>query len=600
MNANSKLTWDLSPLSASDDSPELLTKRDRLKKKSYEFINKWKERSDYLQDSQVLIQALDEYEQWNRFFGTDGDEGYYFSLRKSQNQNDPKIKASLNKVTDFSTKILNDIQFFELKLSKIPSAKQQEFLANHTLKKYNHFLERLFVKAKYLLSENEEKVVNLYSTPAISNWVQMLSGFISKEKRKVLTEDGKEEEKTTYEILSLIDSKEKFVRDRAASAFNSILVAQVEVAENELNTVLQVKKISDELRGFERADKARHLSDDIDSEVVDSMLKAVTGRFAISRKYYELKAKLLDLPKLSYHERNVEYGEISKKYPYDAAKAIVAKTFTNLDPEFYAVYNSFLENGNFDVFPQAGKAGGAFCAGRLITQPTYILLNHTDTLHDVLTIAHEVGHGINNELMKKVRHSLDFDTPLSTAEVASTFMEDFVLEEILKEASDTERLSIMMMKLNGDVSSIMRQVACYNFELELHKTYREKGYLAKEQIRQIFQKHMSSYMGDYVLQSEGSENWWVYWKHIRNCFYVYSYASGLLISKALQNCVKKDKAFIAKVKQFLSFGTSSSPKDIFSNLGVAISDKSFWESGLDELELLLLQTESLAKKLKKI
>jgi oligoendopeptidase F len=257
-------------------------------------------------------------------------------------------------------------------------------------------------------------------------------------------------------------------------------------------------------------------------------------------------------------------------------------------------------NSQFDVYPRKGKVSGAFCAHHLISQPTYILLNHTEKLRDVLTLAHELGHGINNELIREKQNALNFGTPTSTAEVASTFMEDFVLQEILKQADDELRLSIMVMKLNDDVSTIFRQIACYKFEQELHQEFRQKGYLSKEEIGRLFQKHMSSYMGIFVQQSAGSENWWVHWSHIRSFFYVYSYASGLLISKSLQNSVKDKPKFIEKVKEFLSAGLSDSPKNIFKKLGVDITDKSFWNKGLDEVENLLDDTAKLARKMRRI
>ena len=175
-----------------------------------------------------------------------------------------------------------------------------------------------------------------------------------------------------------------------------------------------------------------------------------------------------------------------------------------------------------------------------------------------------------------------------------------MLDEILHAADDELRLAIMMQKLNDDVSSIFRQVACYRFEQELHNDFRAKGYLSKEEIGKLFQKHMAAYMGDAVEQSEGSENWWVYWNHIRYFFYVYSYASGLLISKSLQNSVKRDPAFVVQVKEFLSAGLSDSPKNIFDRLGIDISDERFWDKGLDEVEHLLDETERLAKRMGKI
>jgi oligoendopeptidase F len=179
-------------------------------------------------------------------------------------------------------------------------------------------------------------------------------------------------------------------------------------------------------------------------------------------------------------------------------------------------------------------------------------------------------------------------------------MEDFVLHRMIKDADDQLKLELLMYKLNEDISTIMRQVACYRFEQELHKEFRKKGYLSKKEIGELFEKHMKDYMGDFVEQSPGSENWWVYWSHIRRFFYVYSYASGLLISKSLQDSVKRDPKFIENVKYFLSAGSSDSPKNIFKNIGIDITKPDFWNNGLKNIENDLKEAEKLAKKLEKI
>jgi len=396
-----------------------------------------------------------------------------------------------------------------------------------------------------------------------------------------------------------MNSRNKIVRHSASGAFNDILGKQVEVAEADINAILANKMIDDELRKMPRPDLSRHISDDIDSEIVDALIIAVFERFSIPSQFYALKAKLMGVRKLQYHERNVEYGHIEKSYPYGKSIKLIERVFKKLDTTFTDILTRFRENGQFDVYPRRGKASGAFCMHHLISQPTYILLNHTGKLHDVLTLAHELGHGINNELMREKQNALNFGAPLSTAEVASTFMEDFVFQELLKEADDESRLAIMVNKLNDDVATIFRQVACYRFEQEIHQAYRQKGYLSKEQIGNLFQKHMAAYMGKAVEQSPGSENWWVYWGHIRYFFYVYSYASGLLISKFLQNRVKENPPFIEKVKKLLSAGLSESPKNIFRELGVDITDKGFWSQGLNEVENLLQETTMLARSLGK-
>ena len=592
--------WNLKPLFAGDNDPRIEESRKRVEKMSYEFINAWKDRTDYLEDPAILRQALDQYESWKRKYYTDGDEGYYFWLRIHQDQNDPRLKARFNKIDEFSKKLENESQFFYLRIARIKPELQKRFIEYEGLARYRHFLGRIFAESRYHLSEPEEKILNLKSATSSSNWTRMTSGFLSKEERAVFTEEGKRKVMPFSEIVGLMNSKKKRVRDSAAKAFNDILARNAEVAEAEINSVFANKKIDDELRGSPRPDTLRHLADDIESEVVDALIESVSRRFTIPVRYYALKARLLKVRKLAYHERNVEYGKMARRYPYPTSVDLVRRVLGKLDPEFADIFAGFVHNGQIDAYPKKGKDSGAFCMHHLMVQPTYILLNHTGKLHDVLTIAHELGHGINNELIKKKQHALDFGTPTSTAEVASTFMEDFVLDEILHTADDELRLAIMMQKLNDDVSSVFRQVACYCFEQELHKDFRAKGYLSKEEIGKLFQKHMAAYMGGAVEQSEGSENWWVYWNHIRYFFYVYSYASGLLISKSLQNSVKQDPAFIVQVKEFLSAGLSDSPKNIFSRLGIDISDKRFWDKGLDEVDNLLDETERLAKRLGKI
>jgi oligoendopeptidase F len=154
--------------------------------------------------------------------------------------------------------------------------------------------------------------------------------------------------------------------------------------------------------------------------------------------------------------------------------------------------------------------------------------------------------------------------------------------------------------LGDAVSTIQRQIACYNFEKDLHQAFRKTGYLPKEEIGLIFQKNMKAYMGDAIEQSPGSENWWVYWGHIRSYFYVYTYASGLLIAKSLQKLIKEDIDFVKKVKNIFSIGLSDSPRGIFAKAGIDITQKQFWDKGLIEIDELLIETEKLAKKLKKI
>jgi oligoendopeptidase F len=600
MRSHKNIPWNLKLLFDSDSSPLIAKNRKKVEAVALAFVAKWRHRRDYLQDPLILGNALDDYEKWSRNSGYDGKEGYYFSLRTSQDQNAPELKAALNRAEEFGRKIEDEMRFFYMRICKIPVRRQKIFLEHPGLAKYRHFLERAFAEARYLMSEAEEKIINMKVPTSYSNWIRMTSGFLVREERDVLLEDGSTGHRNFSEILNMMNSGNKGVRDSAAKAFNSILAKHAPVAEAEINSILANKKSDDELRNIPRPDLSRHVSDDMESEVVDTLVNTVAERFVIPARFYRLKAGLMNVRKLKYHERNVEYGIDGGSFPYKKSAALVRKVFSGLDQEFADIFDGFVNNGQLDVYPRKGKTSGAFCAHNLISQPTYILLNHTDSLNDVLTLAHELGHGINNELMRKCQHALYFGAPVSTAEVASTFMEDFVLQEILKEADEEQRLALMVKKLNDDVSTIFRQVACYRFEQELHAEFRKKGYLSVEEIGAVFRRHMMSYMGEAVEQSKGAENWWIYWGHIRTYFYVYSYASGLLISKALQSYVKRDPRFVGNVKVFLSAGLSDSPRNIFRRLGIDIASAQFWTNGLDEVDALLNETIELAKKLKKI
>lgn len=595
-----KNTWDLSPLFKSEEDPQLQTYIETVNTETHKFIDKWKNNQEYLNNPEVMCEAIEDYENWAQNYGIYNKLGYYLGLRSAQDEENPKIKAKYNKYIEIATELGNKMRFFEHNIAMIPAKDQKKFLEAKKLQKYKNFLQDNFDNAKHLLSEAEENLLSLKAPTSYSNWVQMTSEFLSKEEAKIKNKNNESSKYSFSEILGLLDRDDKVLRDNAAKILNKIFKKHLKTAEHEINSILQDKKVNDQLRKYKTPDESRLFGDNIEKKVIDTLIKAVSENYQISQNYYKLKAKLLGVDKLKYHERIVPIGELKTKYPYEDAIKIVDSSLLKLDKEFSEIFNSYMKNNQFDVFPRKNKTGGAFCASDTKIQPTYILLNHTDSVNDLLTIAHETGHGINNEFIKKSQSELYFGNSMAIAEVSSTFMEDFVVQELLEKSDKEEQFSLMIMKLDSEIATIFRQIACYQFELELHTTFREKGYLTKEEIGEIFQKHMSAYMGDFVEQSEGSENWWIYWSHIRNYFYVYSYASGLLISKSMQRSYKENNKFIEKVKYLLSAGTSDTPKNIFANIGIDITKKDFWLKGLKEINDLLNQTEKLAKELGKI
>ena len=595
----SEATWDLTPLLKNDNDPKIASHRKQVEQQTAAFVRKWSKNQNWLSDPKVLRQTLDDYEKWLANYGESGPEGYYFWMRTAQNETDPKLKAKLNQVTNFGTKIANQMQFFPLRLSQISSKQQKVFLSSPSLANYRHWLEQLFAEAKHVLSEAEEKIISLKAAPSHHHWVQMTSTFLADEQIAFQPTGQKGESLNFNQLLQKLSHPKQSIRDLAAKHINIILAKHADVAEHELNAILHNKQIDDDLRSFTRPDASRHLGDDVESNIVDTLSDTVAKAFGIAHRYYKLKAKLLGKKQLAYHDRNADIGDLPWKFTFPESKKLLLETFDNLDPELANLADRFFAERRVDIFPYPGKSGGAFCAHHLKSQPIYLMLNFDGRLEDVLTMAHEFGHGLHYELIKRSQNALNFSVSLSVAEVASTFMEDFVLQALLQKADEQTRLKLLLMKLNSDISTIFRQIACYQFEQDLHKEFRAKGYLDKKAIGQLFQNHMRAYMGKAVEQSAGAENWWVYWGHIRNFFYNYSYAGGLLISKSLQAKVKADPAFIHQVKQAFSVGSSLSPQATFQQLGIDITKPVFWQAGLKEINSLLTEAEKVATKLTK-
>jgi oligoendopeptidase F len=578
------MNWNLELLYKSLDDPQIDKDIKKSEEEIREFLKKWKKNKEYRKDPKILKNLLDDYEDIASDTGILDKPYYYFILKKELDLNNNDLKARLNKLNHKATKLRNEFIFFRTPLCKISKKKQDEFVNSQYLKKYKHYLENLFKVGKYLLTDKEEEIISLSSKTSFDNWVNMTEELLSKQTLTVIDEDLKNRKISYNEVVKYLNSTNKKVRDKDAKKFNRINKKYIEIAEYEINSILEGKQILDEKRGIKRPDLPRHISTDVDTEVIDTLVKVVTNNFDISRKFYKEKAKLLGQKTLGYYERNVPIGKVDKEFEFKNGLKIVQKVFSDIDKEFGDILTSFIDNKQIDAFPKANKTGGAYCIHVNRNLPTYILLNYNNKVNDVLTIAHECGHGIHSELVKE-QNSLNTDYSLALAEVASTFFEDFALEEIVNTTNDKDFIkSLKHESMNQTISTIFRQIAFYNFEKELHTTFREKGYLSHEEISDIFVKHMKSYMGDAVDVDDSMRYGWIYVSHFRRFFYVYTYASGLLISKYLQNRVREDKEFINKFKDFLKAGSSKSVKDTFLDMGIDISKREFWEDGIASIK----------------
>jgi oligoendopeptidase F len=512
----------------------------------------------------------------------------YFYYRKETNSADQEAERKINLISDRLTKAGNRTVFFELSLGKIEKKLQEEFLKSDALKPYRYFLKRIFENAKYDLTEVEEKILNLKSLPAHSLWVQGQQKLLS---QQIVKFKGKE--LPIPQAQNMMHTFGTAERRKLSDAVSEVLKNISAFAESEMNAVYIDKKINDELRGFKHPYSRTILGYQNDEDAIINFVQTVTYHFKIGHKFYKLKAKLLKQKKLEYADRAAKIGQISFKPTFQESLATLRTAFEKVDPQFREILDEYIKRGQIDIYPKKGKKGGAYCSGD-INMPTFVLLNHVDTLDSFKTFAHEMGHAIHTELSKK-QAPLYQSYTISVAEVASTLFENFAFEEILPRLNKKEQIIALHDRINDAINTIFRQVAVFNYELEMHKVIREKGALSKEEMAQLHNKHMGAYLGPQFKLKELDGYFFVSWPHLRYFFYVYSYAYGELISSALYNKYKQDKNYIQEIKKFLSAGGSKTPEEIFKEIGIDTSMPAFFEQGLKNLEDDIAKLEKLLK-----
>jgi len=392
-------------------------------------------------------------------------------------------------------------------------------------------------------------------------------------------------------IMAQLAGLPKKDREIVHQKINSTLKSIAAGSGAEINAIYNYKKVMDERRGFSKPYSSRVLSCENDEKSIELLVSLVTKHFSIAHRFYKLHAKLLGEKKISSAHRNAQIGKISTKFDLESSIEILQKAFQSIDQEYTTILNTFVSNGQVDVYPKQGKKGGAFCWG-VRDLPTYILLNHTDTSRSLETFGHEMGHAIHTELSSSQPVQYDkYST--ATAEVASTFFEQVVGEEMDTRLSEKERISVLHSRILRDISTIFRQVACFNYELELHTRIRAEGQLTEKEMAKLMSKHLKSYFGPSVTVTEDDGYSFVSWSHIRNFFYVHTYAYGQIISKALFAKWKEDKSYATKIKEFLQAGKSMSPEDIFKSVGIDTSKPEFFEAGLKSIEQDIIKLEKL-------
>lgn len=580
-----KTKWDLTLLYKSPKDPQIERDLVNAEKEFTDFAQKYAGRTDYLEDANKLAEALADSEKLDD--SLIGKPSLYFNYLSDLDSRDEKVQAKLNLLTDRVQKITQQTLFFPVALSRIAPDKQQEFLQSEILKPYRYSLKTTFDHSKHMLTEAEEKVMRLKSLPAYDLWVRSNEKLLGKQ---LVIWQGKK--LPLPEAMGKISSLATKERRALAALISEKLQLSADTAEAELNAIVLNKKINDELRGYKQPQDATIMGYENDPATVENLVKTVSKAFRISHRFYKLKAKMLKLKRLEYCDRSAPVGKTKKEIKFPEAVKLVQRAFHKFDPFYAETLTSFLDQGQIDVFPKQGKTGGAYCS-HYGTLPVFVLLNHTNGFRDLTTLAHEMGHAFHSTLSTQHQPPMYRDYTIATAEVASTFFENLVFDEVLPTLSPSEQVVALHDKLNDSISTIFRQIACYNFELELHQTIRREGSMSKEAIATLMNKHMGAYLGPVFKLREDDGYFFVTWSHLRRFFYVYSYAFGEIVSSALYAKYKQDPSFKDKVKHFLTLGGSMSPEDIFASIGIDVRHPAFFQEGLKKIEADIAKLEKL-------
>ncbi len=541
----------------------------------------------FLQEPTTLLQALIEYEKLIGEF-TLKAHIYFYYLRDIESTN-KEAAARIALIENRLAKAQNKVVFFENSLGKIGPEMREKFLQDSMLAHFHVFLRRVFQSARHDLSVPEERILNLKTLPSHEMWSSANEALMNV---RSIVWKGKQMPLSQATQL-MLNTPQAADRKKLSLLVNKVLKEQAAFAEWEINAIFTNKKINDELRGYATPYAYTVLQNDNNPQTVDTLIETVNKHVAIAHRFYRLKAKLLKQKTLNYCDRGVSIGEVKIKSNFEQSLTLLKETFGKLNPKFESILDSYVKKRQIDVAPRIGKTAGAYCSSSFLN-PTFVLLNHNNDLNSLSTFAHEMGHAYHSEFSRH-QGPIYSNYSMSLAETASTLFESILMEKIFDSLSDKEKIILLHDKINDDISTIFRQVACFNFENNLHQEIRSKGHLAKEVIAQIHNKNMKAYLGPVFKIEEDDGYFFVTWSHIRRFFYVYSYAFGQLVTKAFLRRYKQDPSFWSSVEVFLSSGGKDSPENILKSIGIDVSHAGFWEEGLKEIEENILKLEKLTK-----
>ena len=579
--------WNLADLYTAPDAPAFTADMQRSETEAKGFSEKYKGRLAALQGAE-LAEALKAYESLSDLLGRSGSYAQLYYVGDTTDAARGKFYGDVSsKLTDISTQLL----FFELELNRIDDAALEKAMQVPALGHYRPWIENLRKEKPYQLEDKLEELFLEKSQTSYSAFNRLFDETMAALRFEV---DG--EQLAIEPALNLMQSPDEAKRRAGSAALAKTFTENLRLFTLITNTLAKDKDISDRWRGFKDIAEARHLANRVEPEVVDALVAAVREAYPkLSHRYYKMKAKWLGKDKLMHWDRNAPLpAEDTREVPWADAENIVLSAYGEFSAEMAAIAKTFFDRKWIDAPVRPGKVPGAFAHPTVPSAHPYVLLNYLGKTRDVMTLAHELGHGVH-QVLAAGQGALMASTPLTLAETASVFGEMLTFQALLRQTADAQKRKILLAsKVEDMINTVVRQIAFYTFERKVHAA-RKEGELTPDKISEIWMSVQHESLGDSVEFGPGYETFWTYIPHfIHSPFYVYAYAFGdCLVNSLYARYQESASGFQEKYFEMLKAGGSKHHSELLKPFGLDATDPKFWDKGLSVISGMIDELEAL-------
>ncbi len=515
----------------------------------------------------------------------------FAGLLYAADTSDPERSKFYGDIQEKLTNITSVILFFPLEINNVPDDVLETALAHKDLARYRPWFEDLRKEKPYQLIDELERLFHEKSVTGRGAWNRLFNETMTS-----LRFDIEGEEHAIEPALNFLASRDEEKRRAGSEALSKVFGENIRLFTLITNTLAKDKEISDRWRKFEDVADSRHLANRVEGEVVDALVKTVRQHYpSISHRYYALKAKWFGKDALAHWDRNAPLPKLPERnFSWAEARSTVLDAYSEFSPEMSEIAGRFFERSWIDAPVREGKSPGAFSHPTVPSAHPYIMLNYQGRPRDVMTLAHELGHGVH-QVLANVQGPLMAPTPLTLAETASVFGEMLTFKALLKRTTETSaRKALLASKVEDMINTVVRQIAFYTFERKVH-TARREGELTSDQINRLWLDVQSESLGSAVTLGEGYEYFWCYVPHfIHSPFYVYSYAFGECLVNSLYAVYENaEEGFSRKYLDMLRAGGTKHHSELLAPFGLDASNPDFWARGLGVISALIDELEEM-------